>query len=441
MLRHTLYLGIVLFIIGQITIVSCSRKLSELHDSDVRLLTRSLEKGYLVADSTGQVHDIDVEAIMLDCENLYFGIHAHYFTDDECSGLFAVEALPQLNVDNVMFLTQAFIQTINDGLQEMEDNEYWQADLAPEPSQPQCIPIRFILLGVHIHCDSKAQTTSVTFNPYRKYAVDGDRSFNVFFANVTSASGFADGGNKGMLVMENQSPGLFIHEMGHNFDLSHAYKNEYGNAQRRNGCMDVYMPDPWQWDQDGDGKMDDKKPRGNCWDAMPGGDADGNGIGDYCEGIYASNPHPCCSWDAQDNNIMVGTAWANNPTYAAVTPCQIRVMLQKIKRRYANRILHAGDCKPSSFHYLADHTTTPPNYTWYSDPDIIRYRLVVQLAETKQYYDWTKNKPQINLNQYTAYDDQGISVVLDSTMTLWVEASTPCGISSTRMPRLEVAKD
>lgn len=441
MLRHTLILGIILFFCGQIIIVSCSRKVPYSQGADEPLLSRSLEKGYLIADSTGHIMDIDVESIMQDCENLYFGIHAHYFTDDECSGRFAVKDIPQLNEGNVLSLTQQFIQTINEGLADMEDNEYWQADLAPEPSTPQCIPIRFILLGVHVHCDSKAQTTSVTFNPYRKYTVDDDRSFNVFFANVTSASGFADGGNKGMLVMENYSPGLFIHEMGHNFDLSHAYKNEYGNAQRRNGCMDVYMPDPWQWDKDGDGKMDDKKPRGNCWDALPGGDANGNGIGDYCEGRYVANPHPCCSWDAQDNNIMVSSAWADNPTYAAVTPCQIRVMMEKIKRRYTGRILHAGGCKPSVMRYLADYSTQPSTFTWYADQGIDMYRLVVERPEGKQHYGWTKKKPNIDLHRYTASDDQGIQLMTDSTMTLWVEATTACGVLSTRIPRLEVVRD
>lgn len=289
---------------------------------------------------------IDYHAMMENCQPAYLRVNVHWFLDDDCSLQLNNPNLPKATRDNIYELTQEMIFEANDMWVNIADNKYYRAKEAPIPSKSVCMPLQYVLDEVYVHCDAKAQKTRVGFRKFYPYNIDDDQVMNIFVSNVKgSTSGFA-GGHGHMLVVENMNAGLFNHEMGHNFDLRHAYANESANAQTSNGCMDVYIPEPFKWDKDGDGKYEVNNRRGNCWDHLPGGDKNKNGKGDYCEGKYKANPHPCCDWSRQDNNIMSNSAWASNPRYVAITPCQIEVVMNNIAEHKLHFIEQVGGCPP-----------------------------------------------------------------------------------------------
>ena len=293
----------------------------------------------------GKIASIDVPALMEDCIPVFINVNVHWFLEDDCGESYNIKELKDMKREQAFEYAHRLVDEANAMWINMADNKYFQAKQAPEPSEPQCIPIQYVLRDVIVHCDKKAQNTRVGFKKFYPYVKDGDQYMNIFISNVSGASGFA-GGRGHMLVMENISPALLNHEMGHNFSLMHAYINERSNAQTKNGCMDVFLPASINWDGDGDGKLDSKKPKGNCWNDMAGGDKNNNGVGDWCEGIYKDNPHPCCSWAYQNNNLMVSSALANSPNYAAITPCQIEAMMHTINEKKLKYVEQVGGCPP-----------------------------------------------------------------------------------------------
>jgi hypothetical protein len=336
-----------LLLFAMVFLLACRSKKEVIIYPDLEVLDiRSTAEPYYTLEE-GKLVSIDVPAIMEDCIPVFINVNVHWFLEDDCGDVYNIKELEGMRREEAFEYAHRLIEEANAMWINMADNEYYQASQAPEPSKPQCIPIQYVLRDVLVHCDTKAQNTRVGFTKFYPYVKDGDKFMNIFISNVNGASGFA-GGRGHMLVMENISPALLNHEMGHNFSLMHAYINERSNAQTKNGCMDVFLPASIEWDGDGDGKMDNKKPKGNCWNTMAGGDENKNGVGDWCEGIYKDNPHPCCSWAYQNNNLMVSSALANSPNYAAVTPCQIETMMHTINEKKLKYVEQVGGCPPPS---------------------------------------------------------------------------------------------
>lgn len=315
---------------------------SEGYTRDVR------QSAYATYDSLGYLSSIDVAGMLASCQAIYMNCNIHWYLDDDCSGTYRQVDDPQIDRQEAWRRSYDMISGLNQMYVNLGVNKYYQASNAPEYSEPSCVPIRFVLRDVHIHCATEPRETNVSFKDFFDYVVDGDSVMNIFISVVRgTASGFA-GGRGHMLVVEQENVPLLCHEFGHNFGLRHPYAVERSNTHTTDKCMDVRLLEGIAWDGDGDGVLDDDKPKGNCWDHKPGGDANNNGVGDYCEGRYADNPHPCCDWAQQDNNVMMSSAWSKNATYSAITPCQTERMLHVIHDKKLKYAAHVGDCPPPS---------------------------------------------------------------------------------------------
>lgn len=213
----------------------------------------------------------------------------------------------------------------------------WNAEAnGVEDSEQNCVPIFYVLDDVQIHCDSEGLIfTDGT------YAANLDSQYpgtiNFFVSHIAlsahpSATGFAVGGTS-FIAIERTDVGLIGHEIGHVLDLDHTYSGDGGTLETR--CDDIWDT-AWEWDIDGDGIVDESGDR--CWSFVGN---TYNGL-DACNGDNFTITHPCCEWTAQNNNLMGGTAFSNNPDFAAITPCQIDIMLSQINSALCDEISDIG---------------------------------------------------------------------------------------------------
>lgn len=262
----------------------------------------------------------DVEWVQENCIPVYINVNVHFFLDDNCQGNIGVADYVQGNLtqQNAFNLAEAMINDANDFFEVMSENDQGQWNSAAHSTtetDPQCIPIRYVLNGVYIHCDSDAQNTNNNFSDFNSYEVYGSTTMNIYVANVNGGTtGFASNSSNDAVV-ENFSPGLLNHELAHGFSVGHTF-------WPNDGCDDTWDYD-WEWDLDCDGTPDIHNDK--CWNHQPKHNGE-----DACDTNIFCEEHPCCDWSAQNNNLMTYSAWAGNPDYSALTPCQITQMLTDI---------------------------------------------------------------------------------------------------------------
>ena len=285
---------------------------------------------------------------------IYVRVNIHFFLDDNCEGTVAYgnATTLDLNPENAFALAEQAINDANDFMEDISDNEPWnQAENGAEVTGPQCVPVRYVLSGVYVHCSSDAQliTGFGFFDDNPGFFENQNTEINLFISNLdfpifngTSPSGVGINSSN-YAYNDNLNPGLFNHEMGHVFSLGHTF---HGNDQ----CDDTWGFN-WEWDSDGNGTPDQSAE--NCWDEKPNaGDLNGNNIidpeEDYCNEDFFPDPHPCCEWSAQNNNVMAYGTYANNGRYAVMTPCQVERMLADLADNMCDYIEVVGDphCPP-----------------------------------------------------------------------------------------------
>lgn len=290
-------------------------------------------------------HCFDIEYVQDNCIPVYINVNVHFFLDDNCQGSIATApgVTANLNPTNAFELAEQMIIDANAFFETMSDNPQglnyqWNTEAhGATPTSSQCIPFRYVLKGTYIHCDTEAQTTtqflSQGFNDYYQYFTNGGSEVNIFVAHVTtSANGYSSLNYNG-IVVENFGPGLLNHEMGHALNLEHTFSN-WGD-----GCDDTWDYD-WTWDNNCNGTTDASGT--NCWSSEP----TFNGL-NACDLANFCVAHPCCEWSAQNNNLMAYSAWAGNPDYSALTPCQINTMLTNLAE-YKCDFIQVGGCPPPS---------------------------------------------------------------------------------------------
>jgi len=278
-----------------------------------------------ISESNGLSSDFcfDVDWVQENCIPVYINVNVHFFLDDNCEG--TVGAAPSvdenLSASNAFTLAENLINDANDFFETMSENpqglnHQWNTDEhGAEPTEAQCIPIRYVLDEVYIHCDSDAQNTGVSFSDFNSFEENGSSVMNIYVSNVNGGTnGFASNSSNNAVV-ENFSPGLLNHELAHGFSLGHTFSGG-------DGCNDVWDYN-WEWDSDCDGIPDIFNDK--CWNHHPQHNGD-----DACDTEIFCEEHPCCEWSAQNNNLMTYSAWAGNPNYSALTPCQITEMLTDI---------------------------------------------------------------------------------------------------------------
>ncbi len=305
----------------------------------------------------------DVEKIITDCDLIWVRVNVHFFLDDNCEGdiaawdkLWCIQNNPpylpgcDFSAGNVHNIAEMLINRSNEFAENMSDNslfynETMQLGIEPTTSSPpQCMPIRFLLDGVHIHCDTKSQLIT-DFNLFNSNQVNPTGAINIFITQTGTFPGGSNPGgftNYGANAMVNASltwgaPSTIIHEFAHMYWVRHPW--EEGPVPY--DLSDTFNPS-WSWDHDCNPNTPEIESQ-TCWDTNPrhdGKNACGNPI--FC------TDHPCCDWDIQTSNIMAYSGWASNGDYATMSTQQLRILLTELNKDCKKVVAVDPDCPPAS---------------------------------------------------------------------------------------------
>ncbi|NBC06008.1 MAG: hypothetical protein GVY26_02335 [Bacteroidetes bacterium] len=297
-------------------------------------LTPEMEGSIGLTSMTPQDYCFDISWVQENCAPVYIRVNVNFFLDDNCEGELA--AAPGVSIDlspeNAFSVAEqliddanAFFETMSQNL--LGDNDQWHSDVhGAVVTDAQCIPFRYVLDRVTVNCDAAAQSTGINFNDFNNYGVDEATAINIFVSDVLGGpNGFIVDYDETRTVVENFNPAVLNHEMGHVLNLRHTFTED--------GCDDTWDYN-WEWDSDCDGVPDVFYDR--CFDNEPVHN-DQNACTDFCE------PHPCCEWSAQNNNLMTHSRWLSDPKTAALTPCQIERMLTDLSDNLCDYVIHV-DC-------------------------------------------------------------------------------------------------
>ncbi len=290
--------------------------------------------------TTASDHCFDIEFVQDNCIPVYINVNVHFFLDDNCQGNIATApgVTGNLNPTNAFEIAEQMINDANAFFEGMSSNSQnlnyqWNTQAhGATATEAQCIPIRYVLSGTRIHCKSSSQDISGVGEVSSLFA-NGGSEINVFVGNIPgTANGFSNF-NVNWLVSENFGPAVFNHEIGHALNLNHTF------SDGGDGCDDTWDYN-WSWDSDCNGTSNASGT--NCWSS----EVNINGL-NACNLENFCVAHPCCEWSAQNNNLMAYSAWAGNPDYSALTPCQITTMLTNLAE-YKCDFIEVGGCPPPS---------------------------------------------------------------------------------------------
>lgn len=210
-------------------------------------------------------------------------------------------------------------RVINNQPQKLKNGEY--AESAP------CVPLRFVLGNVKIHCNY-AYRTQGNFGFFARadtlFGQNEKQGINVYYVKPRAgASGEADPVTSGVVIGAPDA-GLTLHEIGHALSLNHSFPITLLD------CPDE-MPTGGEgvfWDKNCDGDFFDKDENDwPCGEFLPSNDdwCTGQNLG--CPGNPKPTPppvfgSPCCDPDNVYNNVM-----GYNPSKEALTACQVEQML------------------------------------------------------------------------------------------------------------------
>ncbi len=313
------------------------------------------------SDSETQIGCFDVEKVISDCDLIWVRVNVHFFLDDNCEGdiaawdkLWCIQNNPpylpgcDFSAGNVHNIAEMLINRSNEFAENMSDNSLFYNEtvkLGLEPSSsspPQCMPIRFLLDGVHIHCDKKSQLITA-YNLFYSNQINPGGSVNIFVTQTGTINGANPGGftNYGENAMVNASltwgaPSTIIHEFAHMYDVRHPWE-EVGQFE----CSDTFDP-RWSWDHDCNPNTPEIESE-TCWDANPRHDGK-----NACDNPIFCTDHPCCDWDIQTTNIMAYSGWASNGDYATMSTQQLRILLTKLNKDCKKVVTVDPDCPPPS---------------------------------------------------------------------------------------------
>ncbi len=276
----------------------------------------------------------DVQEVIANCTPVYVRLNFHLFVNDNCTGSFDVNNIaadwPQEGAyaeDNQRFnhgIAERMVYEIN---QLLENNHPQKLPGGMYATTAPCVPLRFALGAVLVHCDKKfrdQQSWRDYENKYGKYAPPG---INIYYSRHTGgASGEAETFGPGILIGY-PSATLILHEIGHALSLAHTFSGD--------GCADT-PDDGFNWDKNCDGDFYDmKESRWPCGELLPAGS-------DWCSGVKCQIS-PCCDSNNIYNNFM-----GYNPSQNAITACQIEKMMTTLSTRYPCEyfVQIGGDCPP-----------------------------------------------------------------------------------------------
>ncbi len=283
----------------------------------------------------------DISFVQETCTFVYINVNVHFFLDDNCEGEIATVPGVQgdLSPQNAFQLAEDMIQDANTFLEVMSNNgegQWFAAQHDAEVTTPQCVPVRYVLSGVEIHCDTDAQSTGINFSEFNGYITNGTSEVNIFISNVAAGPNGFGSNNSNNIAIENFGGGALNHEMGHVLSLGHVFLANNGD-----GCDDTWDPS-WEWDADGDGTIDVSGSA--CW-LNDEAHNQYNGQ-NACDASLFDPTAPCCEAVNQNNNLMSYGGFSINPIYSALTPCQITRMLTDLSDNMCDYVAGVGGACP-----------------------------------------------------------------------------------------------
>ncbi len=305
----------------------------------------------------------DVNTIFDNCpdELIYLRVNVHFFLDDNCEGQLDPSGQRPYELDEAYLAAEEYIDAAN---LQLGDDHYRQWNQSPwgvSTKPKQCVPFRYTLAGVYVHCSSMA----FTYDRYQEapqvhstYGVNKETEFNLYILPLTNASGVAGGIGGFYAVNSNLDRGLLNHEMGHNLTLEHSWIDD---------GIDDTPEIHYDADYNCDGDFDDNwRPQGGrreadqqCWRHLTESganrsiDYDGDGIIDYPDVCYETpipcgdfDEYPCCQWKYINNNMMAYSNYQN--CCGAFTEGQILRMLNHLSQPDVcqNYIVSVSSCVP-----------------------------------------------------------------------------------------------
>lgn len=278
---------------------------------------------------------LNVKGIISNCQTLWIKVNIHLYVNDQCEGKLAMSSgvTYDTNLENAYSIAEDIINKSNLFAENISDNKPFQNESIKLPPVAQCYPMRFLLKDVHVHCDNQRLTDKHNWN---NQVVNQNDEINVFVTKITNGpNGWTN--FKGDYLVSNGLTGAIIpHEVLHIGNVHHTWE-EYGIYQ---------LEDTWQnnvdWDHDCNPDTPNFKGAINCWST-----ADSS----KCPMISCplNIKHPCCDWGHQTSNLMSGSAWAENGTYATVTHDQIERALTTFNQLFCQKIAAIDpECPPSS---------------------------------------------------------------------------------------------
>jgi hypothetical protein len=292
----------------------------------------------------------DIRAIVDDCKKVWLGVNVHVFLDNNCEGEIAINDRQycincDLTSDNIQAVLEDIINRANAFAENISDNIPWGNELIAIGQQPgsgvaQCFPIRLVLKGVHVHCNSALQQIASGTNLLSSLGVNPTSEINIFITGISGAGGYTNYWSNAIYTSALTWGGAATlwHEVAHTADVHHPWEEGV-----LTNLTDTWDPS-YSWDDD----CNPSTPpviKYSCWDDHPKY-PDGTNI---CPIDRCGNVHPCCGWGHQTTNFMAYSAWGVNGDVATFSKQQLILMLNTINEKFCNKVVAIDpECAPPS---------------------------------------------------------------------------------------------
>lgn len=175
----------------------------------------------------------DWETVYEDCLPAYLRVNFHYFLDDNCAG----SVYNWRDDENDIFYNEIYVHAedlVSESNAKLGNNEaqrgyedFYQFTRADAHYNP----VRLLLSGVYVHCDSDAHESNAGLNE-TDYAVNEDEEINIFIRNIPTGGGSASLGSGSRMRLDRIHTGVLIHEIGHLLSLRQSWTDS-------NECEDL----------------------------------------------------------------------------------------------------------------------------------------------------------------------------------------------------------
>ncbi len=137
-------------------------------------------------------HCFTVQTIFDNCTKIWLRVNIHFFLDDNCEGTLDPLGIETISPEQAYEVAESLINSANDRLE--NNREQWnQAPWGVPPDQTRyCVPFRYLLSGVYVHCSTTATNTSAFyFSSYFQpnFGVNVTSEYNCYIAEYVGNPG------------------------------------------------------------------------------------------------------------------------------------------------------------------------------------------------------------------------------------------------------------